>query len=246
MASTDTEISQGLGATAQATSSIPGVGALLSVASSIANLFGAAHAAAVAKEASTLNAAIPSFVAQCQKVMTAAQAGAITEAQAIAYLQDAKTDYYTTVSTIIKQGGPCASQCTIGAESNAGEPTGWISTQPTCCNTSGTCNASCCLGCYLVTPAVAALSQILANGKGTYTIPSAQQNGQIAGSPLVTITYQSPSVLTAIEGKSSITSAIESLTAGGSGTSSTLIRLLEFAAVGIALFFLIAAIAGRK
>lgn len=176
---------------------LPGAGAAIS---EIVSLFTGDHAAAVAKEASTLNNAIPTFVNEVKTVMTAVNAGQITPTQAVGYLQQAQSIYYTTVAGIIKKGGPCVPSCAIGTESSAGQPAGWISTEPECCNTSGTCNASCCIGCYLVEPTITALTTLINSDEaGSYTIPSAQQNGKINGSPLVPITY-TPSAINTVLG----------------------------------------------
>lgn len=175
--------------------------AILGIASSIANMFAGAHIAALAKEAATLNNATPTFINEVQTVMTDLSEGGISESAAIAYLQQAQADYYTTVSGIIKKGGPCVASCVVGAQSSAGKPQGWISTEPTCCNNSGSCNASCCIGCYLVEPTVTALTKIIQAGGGSWVIPSSQNNGAIKGTPLVTITYAGRTVLSSIESK---------------------------------------------
>lgn len=178
-----------------ANTALPGVGSAIA---EIESIFSADHAAAVAKEAKTLNNATPTFLSEVSKVMSAAQSGQLTPAQAIQYLQQAQSIYYTTVSGIIKKGGPCVASCVIGGESNSGQPAGWVSTSPICCNNSGTCNASCCIGCYIVEPTVAQLTAILNAGEGTFTIPSSQQNGQITATPVITITYRASAVNTVL------------------------------------------------
>jgi hypothetical protein len=197
---TDSEVQTGLTDTAKATSAIPVVGQLAGLAASIAGIFTAGHAAAVAKEASTLNTATPTWLNDIEQTMIALNQGAITPSQAIAYIQQAQSDYYTTVAGIIRKGGPCATQCTIGAQSAAGKPQGWISTSPVCCNTSGTCNASCCIGCYMVEPTTAALVRIINAGGGSWTVPSSQNNGAIAGTPLVKLTYTAPVAVAPVTG----------------------------------------------
>jgi hypothetical protein len=187
--STDTEVDTGLADTAKATQSIPVVGQLAGIAASIAGLFTQEHAAAVAKEAETLNSATPTFLTAVETTMADLNEGAISPSQAISYLQQAQQNYYTTVSSIIKKGGPCVASCVIGGQSTTGKPAGWVSTSPVCCNNSGTCNASCCIGCYLVEPTVTKLTAIINSGGGSYTVPSSQDNGAIQGTPTVTITY---------------------------------------------------------
>jgi len=166
---------------------VPVVGGILS---SIAGLFGAAHTAALAKEASYLNAAVPNFVQQCQQVFQALNAGAISESDAIGYLQQAQQIYYTAVSGIIRKNHACDSTCGYqgGVNANAGSAVH-------CCDTeASTCNAACCLGCILVEPTVIHLTAIIAQHGGTYVIPSTPQNGQIGNTPAVQITY-APSVI---------------------------------------------------
>lgn len=186
---TDTEISTGVSAVAKATSSIPVVGQIAGIASQIAGIFTADHAAAVAKEAQTLNSATPTFLNEVEQTMAALNQGGITPAEAISYLQQAQSDYYTTTSGIIKKGGPCVASCVIGAQSSAGQPAGWVSTSPVCCNNSGTCNASCCIGCYIVEPTVTKLTTVIQAGGGTVYIPSSQDNGAIQGTAAISITY---------------------------------------------------------
>ena len=181
-----------------ANTALPGAGAAIA---EIESIFFADHAAAVAKEAKTLNNATPTFLNEVEKVMSAAQSGQITPSEASTYLDQAQAIYYTTVAGIIKKGGPCVATCVIGGESNAGHPPGWVSTAPVCCNNSGTCNASCCIGCYIVEPTVAACKLILTSGKGSFVIPSSQQNGQIVGTASYVITYQASAVNTVLGSK---------------------------------------------
>jgi hypothetical protein len=205
---TDAEVTSGLSTANSLDPDPTGISqGVLKEAAAIASIFTRNHAAAVAKEASTLNSVVPTWKSSVSQTMAALNEGAITPAQAISYINQAQANYYTTVAGIIKKGGPCSTQCTVGALSNTGKPQGWVSTQPTCCNTSSTCNASCCIGCYMVEPTTRALTQIIQQGGGSFTIPSAQANGAIQGSPAVTITYTP----TSTQAAPSLSSAIGSL-----------------------------------
>lgn len=185
---TDSEVTQGLATASKATSAIPIVGQLTGLATSIASLFTASHQAAVAKEASTLNNAQPNFLTDVTQTMTALNQGAITPAQAMAYLQDAQDDYYATVSAIIKKGGPCR------PPSDTSDPKGttycnireedWAD-----CATAGPCNASCAIGCGMIEPTVSELTAMIQKGGGTFVVPPSLQNGAIQGTPSITITY---------------------------------------------------------
>ena len=112
------------------------------------------------------------------------------------------------MNNIIKKGGACVSNCQIGTQSPAGKPAGWVSTQPECCNTSGTCNAACCIGCYLVEPTVSALTSIIQAGGGSFTIPSSQNNGSIAGTPAIPLSYNGS------QGGAGVSGAAQSLLGG--------------------------------
>jgi hypothetical protein len=165
---------------------IPVVGPFLApLVGMVANLFTSAHAAAVAKEGSTLNSATPVFIETVNQIMAALNAGQATPAAAISALQQTQTAYYSQVSSIIKKGGSCASNCVIGPPT----PGRNVTTSPFCCNSSGTCNAACCIGCSIIEPTVTALTAIIQAGGGSYTINSTQTNGAIAGTPQVTVTY---------------------------------------------------------
>src|SRR5208282_5883519 len=120
MAST-TQTVEGAGISALA--AIPVVGSFLApIASIVTNFLGAAHQAAVIKEASTINNALPVFVQTIQQIMQAANSGEFTPTQTLRYLQQAQSNYYSAVASIIKKGAPCAGNCQIGTESAAGKP----------------------------------------------------------------------------------------------------------------------------
>lgn len=186
-------------------SAIPVVGqTLASIASSVTSLFSQAHAAAVAKEASTINAALPTFVADVVAVMNAANEGAITQAAAQNYLSQAQGNYETTVSGIIKDNGECIPGCYLTNGSN------YAGTH--CCNSGSSCNAACCLRCGVVVPTVLQLKAILSSGKGSWTIPGSANNGSIKGTAPTLINFSQPTPINFIEGaitgKVSITTLI--------------------------------------
>jgi len=166
---------------------IPVVGpALAPIVGTIANLFTSSHAAAVSKEGSTLTANLPAFLAAVQQIMAALSAGSLTPAAAISALQSAQSSYYSSVSGIIKKGGDCDPSCVYsGPGTSVSRP---------CCNMSGTCNAACCLGCFIVEPTVANLTALIQSGGGSYTIPATPTNGAIAGTPSIMVSYGSSGI----------------------------------------------------
>lgn len=186
--STDDVLGQLTNQIAATTASIPVVGSITKVASVIVGLFTKAHAAALAREASTINNALPTWLTLNVQTINAANAGQIDAAQTLDYLGQAQQIYYTTVAGIIKKGGECDATC-IG-------PTGDYVNKAKggCCNTSKTCNAACCIGCDIIEPTTRNLSRIVNAGGGTYVIPATQQNGQIKGTPATPVTY-SPAAL---------------------------------------------------
>lgn len=191
------EISSQIAATT-ANAVLPGAGALIS---GIESLFTGAHAAAVAKEASTINNAIPAFLNQVSQTIAALNAGAITPTEANSYLQQAQDIYYQTTSGIIKKGGTCTTG--EGGPSISGKgpyPSGLgtgAGDKNNCNVTSDPCNAACCLGCDIVEPAIRHLTAIVNAGGGTYAIPNVTQNGQIKGAPAVTLSY-TPSIINTV------------------------------------------------
>lgn len=189
-------LSAGVKAAQVAANFIPVVGPAVSMAiAPIVSIFTASHAAAVQKEASTLNATTPSFTTNVALIFQQLNAGQITPTAAISALQSAQSQYYSQVASIIKKGGPCSSSCLIGgAPANTyPQPSqsigSGLSTSPNCCNSSGTCNAACCIGCSVIEPAVAGLIAIIQAGGGTYTVNPTTQNGSIAATPALTVTY---------------------------------------------------------
>jgi hypothetical protein len=185
---TDTSVQGGITAAAKATASVPIVGQLTGAAAAIAGIFTASHTAAVAKEAETINSALPTFLSDVEDTMAGLNEGALTPAQAIAYLQEAQTNYYTTVSGIIKKGGPCKTP-NLGSTAGNDQCPIYNNSLWKDCASAGDCNASCAVGCGMVEPTVIYLTKIINAGGGTYTVPSSPDNGAIQGTPSITITY---------------------------------------------------------
>jgi len=134
---------------------VAGVATLVQV---IAMIFGA-HAAAVAREANTLNAAVPVFVQGLQAVFAAANAGQISQAQALSFVDQAVALYYQQVGAIIKKSGPC------NVPSNCVWPGGALVG-----NTNlDPCNGPCSVGCGFIEPAACMARTLLNAGTGTGT-----------------------------------------------------------------------------
>lgn len=210
--STDTEITTGLSSAAKATAQVPIAGQILGIAASISGLFTADHAAAVAKEAQTINQAMPTFLNEVEQTMAALNEGAITEQEAISDLQEAQSIYETTVAGIIQDDGTCFAGCILtsgnvytwpnqsalsqfnGSSAAGGQLAlkkglATINETTHCCNSGATCNAACCLRCGIVLPTVNGLTRIINSGGGTFVVPASADNGAIQGTPSVTITY---------------------------------------------------------
>jgi hypothetical protein len=171
------ELSAGVKAATVAANFIPVVGPEISaIIGPVVGLFTASHTAAVQKEGQTMNQAMPNFLNSVQQIMAALNAGQISPTSAISALQSAQSTYYSAVSSIIKKGGACTPA-----------PNGLALTG--CCNSSSTCNAACCIGCCVVEPAVLNLTEVIQAGGGTWTIPPTQNNGAIAGTPSLSLTY---------------------------------------------------------
>lgn len=171
------ELSAGVKAAQVAANFIPVVGpAVSAVIGPIVSLFTASHAQAVAQEGQTMNQATPNFLNTVQQIMSALNAGQISPTAAISALQSAQSAYYSAVASIIHKGGACTPA-----------PHGLALTG--CCNSSSTCNAACCVGCCVIEPAVLNITEIIQAGGGSWTIPSTQNNGAIAGTPSVTVSY---------------------------------------------------------
>lgn len=178
----------------KALSAIPGVGPILgTIAGFVENIFGAAHAAAVQKQAQIINKSLPGFLQTVQAIMAAAENDDISEAQAVAALAQAQADYESATASIRKQSGTCIPGCSFN-------PDGSTSSSGNYCSTGGTCNAACGTRCSLVEPTVQHLTAILKAGGGSYTIPPFNPKDQTLGStPAIQITYSAPSILRRIE-----------------------------------------------
>lgn len=194
---TDSEVTMGLTDTAKATASVPIVGQLAGIAAQISGLFTAGHAAAVSKEATTLNNANPAFLNEVQQTVTALNQGAITPAQAIAYLQQAQSDWYTSVGPIIKGRWPYAGSQfpePTWADSYGSRSGPYGSSDPNPdSHAPNPCDASCVLGHYFVERTVVGMTKIINAGGGSMSIEAFPNNGAIRGTPAVSITYTRPS-----------------------------------------------------
>lgn len=209
---TDNQVSTGFAITAGATSAIPVVGQITAFASKIASAFTAAHAAAMKREAATLNHANPNFISAVQQAVQGYNEGAISAAQAVAYLQQAQDDYYTTVKTIIKKSCQCA---IVPNTTNSNGP--YNIQSPPKCACGGTCNAACCVGCLVVEASVKNLVAIIQSGKGgQYAIATTQNNGAIVGTPEIYITITPPAPIV-----NTIAHAVDAAVFGSSATKAT-------------------------
>jgi hypothetical protein len=265
MSSTTTATAETIGTTALAAIPVAGP-ALAAAAKVLTSIFAASHAAAVAKEASTINSALPTFVDDVVAVMTDANSGAITAAEAVSYLTQAQTNYETTVADIIQDDGTCFLGCALNSGSDytwsaagaaefngssqpggqvaLGKGTATAGETTHCCNSGATCNAACCLRCGIVVPTVLNLTAILNAGAGTWEIPASAANGSIQGTSAVTIEYSAPTVLTGIEGLTTgkvTVSEVKSLITG----QSTSLKWIEVAGLTLGVILLFVAIARK-
>ena len=207
---TDSEIATGFQDAAKATSSIPVVGTIAGIASQIAGLFTGSHAAAVKKEAATMDVAAPQFIGTVDAIMASLNQGGINQTTAIAALKQAQSDYYSAVAGIIKGSQNCKIPC-YGTPSNPTYPgifpgcteslKALSSAQGQCdvlnedlgdCGVSeDKCNAACGFGCGIVQPTVTALTKVIQNGGGTFTIAKWQlSSGNAVNTPEITIVYK--------------------------------------------------------
>lgn len=163
-----------------AVAAIPVVGPFLApFVGLFTGLFGKHHQEAVIKEGQTLNVNSPNFLVAVQDAINALNAGQISESAAISALNQAQDSYYSSVSGIIKKGGPCTYPCGPGDYHD----------KYGCCNKSGKCNAACCIGCNIIEPAVKEITKIIQAGGGSYTVPATPDHGAIAGTPSFTVSY---------------------------------------------------------
>jgi len=183
---------EGEQAAATAANFIPIVGPAVSAAIKVVgSALAQHHAAAVGKEASTLNGAAPQFIATVQDIIDALNAGQLTPASAISALQTAQTTYYSAVSGIIKKGGACKTPY-LPVQGEAGPPDQCPITLPNYwrdCASGGSCNAACAIACGMVEPTVSFLIRMIRAGGGTFTIPATPVNGSIQGTPAVVVSY---------------------------------------------------------
>jgi len=246
MANAGTQLGESIAV--KAVSAIPVIGPILGqIASSVLSFIGASHAAAVAKEAQTINQCLPQWINSVVGTMNALSMGEITEADAINALNVANATYVTCVHPVMTIDKACSSDtgaCEIGgAPSNTfPQPKQSIglglTTSPVCCNTSK-CNAACCILCSVVTPSTQGLIAIINEGGGTWVINPTQQNGAIAPTPAVTITYKKPSTLDVMDRDFLADLHLSSSVTGGSNVTGNIELAAIFGVAGIIVLFII-------
>jgi hypothetical protein len=152
----------------------------LTLISVITKIFGA-HAAAVAREANTLNQAVPAYVTGLQAIFAAANSGQISAQQALALVDEAVQTYYQQVGSIMKKGGTCPinSDCSYPGGSKAGNVP------------FDNCNGPCSVGCNYVEPSACVAKMVLTQG-GTMMTPSSPAHAGYNGAPSQTLSYQPP------------------------------------------------------
>jgi hypothetical protein len=187
---TDQKVAGSIDTLAAATAAIPIVNIFTSLAATVANLFSSAHLAKIKTEQSTISSAIPPFIANCQAIMAAASLGELDPTDAESLLLAQQDQYYAAVKSIIKKSGTCKPGST-----GWGTPSGQCDKYG-CPVTKDPCNASCCVGCYLVEPTVAALTAMLQTGGGSWRIPAVHSgDSETYATPTPTITYTEPNIL---------------------------------------------------
>jgi hypothetical protein len=239
----------------KAVSAIPVVGQILGpILSQVFGFINSAHAAAVKKEGATINQFFPLWINTVYGIMQQLQGGAITEADAIDAINKAGLQYYSNVKGIIKIDKPCTAHCSVSSglanvvptisgllkntpangipidsfpqDARTITTTGILNTSPTNCN-SGGCNAACALGCKYIEPTTTGLINVIKAGGGTWVISATPQNGAIAPTPAVTITYKKATVLDQIDREFLADLHLSSSITGGSNVTGN----IELAAI---------------
>ncbi len=250
---------------------IPVVGPIVnSVLGPIFSAIGASHAAAVAKEAQTINTCFPAWINSVINTMNALSMGEITEADAISDLNTAASTYKTCVAGIIKESSPCQANCLIGQTDadvatcsgaatkpsilktcKAGQAnafpqspysistTGQFGTYPYNCNAGSTCNAACAITCMYIEPTTTGLINIINEGGGTWVINASKQNGAIAPTPAVTITYKKPSLLEVMDRNFLADLHLSSSVTGGSTSTGNLELVAILGVTGVVILSII-------
>lgn len=155
---------------------------ILAVASKIVSIFSQAHSKALAREASTINAALPTYLSEMSSVIDGLNQGALSKEQALAYVQQAESDYYTTVAGINNNQ---SKDCTVSADGiSAGTANKYH-----CSTTAGKCNAACCLGCNIVEPTTRGMILAINNNGGRVVVQSTPNNGAIQGTRSIVFEY---------------------------------------------------------
>lgn len=149
---------------AAAAAAIPSLAKLLG---GVFGVFNKAHQAAVAKEASALNSAVPPFVQGVQQIFQAVNDGVLDTSTAQAGIDQLTDAYYSAISPIMKKGGPCVFD---GPFPNP-------------------CNGPCSVGCSYVERVQHLGKQLLAGGKaGSVSIQGLGSHAGFAGAPTLTLT----------------------------------------------------------
>jgi hypothetical protein len=237
-----------------AISAIPVVGQILGpILGTVLGFIGASHAAAVAKEGAVLNSATPNFLSTVIQTMTALNNGQISESQAIANLSKAQATYESAVSGIIKEDGGCRppnfSNPVKAVAGNGTSISGELGTNGQCtvydtalwknCAQGSHCNASCAIDCGMVKSTVLALTAIIQTGVGSYTIPATPNNGAIAGTNEITLSYQRPNILEVIDRDVLKDFHLSSSVTGGSNVVGNVELAAIFGVAGIVFLFII-------
>lgn len=137
----------------------------------LSSLIGAHHTQAVANEAQVMNAAFPVYYATLQQIVQGANSGQFSADAARQQVDQAVSDYYATVQSIMKKSGPCKPP-----NKRPGDP----------------CNAACAVACEHVEPDANATKNALMSG-GSVQISGFNSNGQIQGLPSMTLNVSPPS-----------------------------------------------------
>ena len=146
---------------------------VLGAVARIAAIFGAAHAAAVKKEAQTLSAAVPQWRQLTASVVDAYNSGQIDASTAVSYIENAKGLYYQQVKDI--QRGTWPYQGTdfnidyYDSYASRSGPTGSASKNPDA-HAPDPCNGACVVGHYWIEREALMIEQAINSGQSV-TIP---------------------------------------------------------------------------
>lgn len=170
--------------------------AALQIGSIIGSIFGANHAKAVAAEAGDLNKAVPQYQANLVAIVGAFNSGQIDAATAIQACGEAVKEYYSAVSSLIKDSSNSGSNCTPQDATGKGS----------------NCNGPCTVGCAWVVPWANKVKQAINQGGGTVTFDSIPSHAGFNGLGAWSIQVQHPA--------QSVITDHSALNVGGPGVSS--------------------------